>query len=414
MRIRRATGSDIDSIATLLSKSFLEDPSIIRVNLEGNPRYSLSDMYVVEDITSPSHVEVAGCLRITPFEVYSRCTKLSMGGIAAVAVLPEARRRGIAEALMEDALRKMYETGYPISILFPFKHNFYEKFGYGYVGSIAQYEFSPNNILNFEERSHVRSFIRSDRNVLKKVFQRYVQNHGSFTVLRNDSFWESVVFPKFKDAYVYDDGEIKGYVVCEISKEHEAFNAIDAGIVLDIKEFVAVDAAANRGLWGFLHALGEQVSRIRFLGPASYPMSLFLREPREYSFRRIFFEYRTFYTIAAGFMLRIINVRDALSKLRHTIETPFDIVVKINDGNLPQNARVFNVHVHNGETVVDETNQKIQFETDIKIFSQIYAGFIKPSDALKYGFARCEPQIVEKLDRLFAAPAPFIYQFDIF
>ena len=164
-------------------------------------------------------IGIAGCLRITPFEVYSRCVKMPMAGIAAVAVPPEARRRGIAEALMEDALRKMYEMDYSISMLFPFKHQFYEKFGYGYVGNLMQYEFAPNNILNFQERSHVRAFRKADKNKLKKVLQQEIQTRGSFTLLRSEKFWDLVVFPKFKDAYVYDDGEVKGYIALEINKD---------------------------------------------------------------------------------------------------------------------------------------------------------------------------------------------------
>ena len=170
----------------------------------------------------------------------------------------------------------------------------------------------------------------------------------------------------------------------------------------------------HRGLWGFLGALREQVTRVKFLAPADYPVHLFLKEPSESHYRRLFFEYKTFSTLASGFMMRIINVPSALSRLRHNIDLPADFVIKISDGNLPMNSRTFNLHVHNGETTIDETRQNVQFESDIEIFSQIYAGFLKPSDALKLGFARGGKLIAAKLDELFKAPAPFIYQYDIF
>jgi predicted acetyltransferase len=428
MIIRQASGSDTDAIATLLSKSFLEDTSIVRVSIENNPRYSLSDMYVIED--KKINAGIVGCLRITPFEVYTRGTRLPMAGIAAVAVQPEARRRGIAEALMEDALRKMYDMDYPISMLFPFKHNFYEKFGYGYVGNVIQYEFEPKNISpngslrdNLlaasqtslgEERSRVRAFTKADRSKVKRVLQQEMQANGGFTVSRNDNFWDLVVFPKFKDAYVYDDGEVKGYMVFEIYKEHGASNGLLGETILNIKEFVGLQAAAHRGLWGFVGALGEQVTRVKFLAPADYPLHLFLREPREPDYRRLFFEYKSFSTLASGFMLRVISVPGALGKLHHNIDSPADFVIRIKDGNLPQNSRSFNLHVHNCETVVDETKQNVQFETGIETFSQIYSGFLRPSDALRFGFAQGEKAIAAKLDELFRAPAPFIYQYDIF
>ncbi len=421
MIIRQASGGDADAIAALLSKSFLEDTSVIRISIENNPRYSLSDMFVVED--KSMNAGIAGCLRITPFEVYSRGVKMPMAGIAAVAVQPEARRNGIAEALMEDALRKMYEMDYSISMLFPFKHHFYKKFGYGYVGNLTQYEFTPNNISNFsgasgmssgKERSHVRAFGKADKSKIKRVLLQEIQTNGSFTLLRPENFWDLVVFPKFKDAYVYDDGELKGYMVFEIYKEPGASNGLTGDTVLNIKEFVGLDASVHRGLWGFVGALGEQVTRVKFLAPSDYPIHLFLREPRESDYRRLFFEYKSFSTLASGFMLRVINIPDALTKLHHTIEAPADFVIKVNDGNLPQNSRPLNLHVHNGETVVDETKRSVQFESDIEIFSQIYSGFLKPSDALNLGFAHGEKATAAKLDELFRTRAPFIYQYDIF
>ncbi|HEY9165634.1 MAG TPA: GNAT family N-acetyltransferase [Candidatus Kryptonia bacterium] len=404
MIIRQANSGDADAIAGLLSKSFLEDTSVIRVSIESNPRYTLSDMYVAEEKAGG----VLGCLRITPFEVCSLGVRMPMAGIAAVAVQPEARRGGIAETLMQDALKRMYEMDYPISMLFPFKHHFYKKFGYAYVGNTFSYEFSPNNISPFAERSHVRPFVKSDRSKVKRVLQQYIERHGRFTPMRNDNFWDLVVLPKFKDAYVYDDGEIKGYVVYELYKDSSSEP------VINIKEFVGLESSAHRGLWGFIGALGDQITRLKFLAPYDYPVHIFLKEPREQSFDRLFFEYKSFATLASGFMLRVINIPAALKLLNHNFEPQVDFVLKVSDGNLQLNSRVFKVHLHSGETVVEEGREPAQFETDIEIFSQIYSGFLNPLDALKYGFARGDTAVAAKISELFRGPSPFIYQFDIF
>ncbi|MCL4538066.1 MAG: GNAT family N-acetyltransferase [Bacteroidetes bacterium] len=412
MIIRQATGSDGDAIAALLSKSFLEESSVIRISIENNPRYTLSNMYVLED--SSLGKGVLACLRITPFDICSRGVRMPMAGIAAVAVQPEVRRHGLADTLMEDALKKMYEMGFPVSMLFPFRHRFYKKYGYAYVGNMMMYDISPSDIRSFPERSRVRPFNKSDRNRVKKILEQEIQTHGSFTPRRNDSFWDLVVLPKFKEAYIYDDGEAKGYLVYELYKEPAPTPGAFGEPIINIKELVGLDAAAHRGLWGFVSALGEQVSRVKFLGPADYPLHLFLKEPREKDYDRLFFEYKSFSTLAPGFMMRVINVRDALSRLRHGIESPADFVLKINDGNLPQNSRPVNVHVHEGETAVDDTGSTVQFESDIEVFSQIYSGFLRPSDAVRYGFATGDASVLSKLDELFRAPLPFIYQFDIF
>ncbi len=412
MIVRRATGGDAEAIAILLSKSFLEDTAVVRVSIENNPRYSLSNMYVLED--KNMFPGIIGCLRITPFEVFSRGVKMPMGGIAAVAVQPEARKRGTANALMEDALQRMYEMGYPVSMLFPFRHDFYRKFGYAYVGNVIQYDFSPANLLNFPERLHVRACSKSDRSTLKKILQQEIQLDRSFTPIRNDNFWDLIVFPKFKDAYIYDDGETKGYIVFDLNKESTGNSGVFGQSVMSIKEFVALDAAANKGLWAFVGSLADQINHVKFLAPPDYPFHLYMKEPRELAFRRLFFEYKTFSTVASGFMLRVVDVQRALSKLRHTLDVRTDFALRIDDGNLPQNTKTLNLHLHSGETIVEETKSPAKFQADIGVFSQIYSGFLKPSDAVRYGFAEAEPSIIGVLDELFRAPSPFVYQFDIF
>ncbi len=421
MVIRKAGSGDGDAIAALLSKSFLEDTAVIRISIENNPRYSLSDMYVAENKDLSGGI--LGCLRISPFEVYSRGVKMQMAGIAAVAVQHEMRRQGLAESLMEDALRKMYEMNYPISMLFPFKHQFYKKFGYSFVGSVVQYEFSPENIADSDavpsngihrEKSHIRAFNKFDKAKLKKLFQQEIQTKGAFTMARKDNFWELVVFPKFRDAYVYDDGEVKGYIAFELYKEQSSQGGLAGDTILNIKEFMGLDASVHRGLWRFIRSLGDQVARVKFLAPADYPFHLFLKEPRESDFRRLFFEYKSLATHASGFMLRVINVPEALRSLRHKIETPSDFVVKVLDPQIPSNSRSFSLHLHTGEVHVEETNRAAQFESNIEVFSQVYSGFLRPSDALWFGYAKGDGNVGSKLDELFRAPAPFIYQYDIF
>lgn len=413
MLIRQANSSDAESISLLLSKSFIEDQNIVRMSIENNPRYHMSDMYVVEDKLLSSGI--LGCLRITPFEVYARGERMPMAGLAAVAVLPEARRRGIAELLVEDSIRKMYEFGYPISMLYPFRHRFYKKYGYAFVGSAVQYEIPTNEILNFEERTDVRTAQRSDRVKIKKVFNDNIERNGSFTIARGDNFWEMVVFPRVHDVYIYEGPsvtvgkkECTGYIMYELAKE------ANQEPVLNVKEIVGLDSKAHRALWGFIGGLQEQVSKVRFLAPADYPMHLFLREPIEHNFRRLFFEYKTFGTLASGFMMRIINVKDALKYLVTPTDSPIDFSIQIKDSLIGLNCRVFQVHIHSGETVVEEGRSPAQVEMDVETFSQIYSGHLRVRDAVSYGLADIDMALVQKLDRVFEWKQPFIYQFDVF
>ncbi len=53
-----------------------------------------------------------------------------MGGVAAVATLPAARRLGYVRRVFTDLYTGMREAGMPVSALYPFRASFYERLGY--------------------------------------------------------------------------------------------------------------------------------------------------------------------------------------------------------------------------------------------------------------------------------------------
>lgn len=69
-----------------------------------------------------------------------------MGGVAGVAVLPEARRRGLARQNVSMILQHSYEEGQPFSTLYPFRESFYERLGYVGLTPVRMVEFNPLNL----------------------------------------------------------------------------------------------------------------------------------------------------------------------------------------------------------------------------------------------------------------------------
>lgn len=53
-----------------------------------------------------------------------------MAGIAGVATLPHARRRGYATSLLTELLGMMRDSGHAVSALYPFRQSFYARFGF--------------------------------------------------------------------------------------------------------------------------------------------------------------------------------------------------------------------------------------------------------------------------------------------
>jgi len=109
MKIRQAKSIDIDDIAYIISTSFLiSDFHGLRENIIDNPRYSYKDIIVVEN-----NEEIIACTKIIPLKVSFKGKIVDAGGISAVAVLPEYRKRGVADMMLRDALKRMFEAKYP-------------------------------------------------------------------------------------------------------------------------------------------------------------------------------------------------------------------------------------------------------------------------------------------------------------
>jgi predicted N-acetyltransferase YhbS len=76
-----------------------------------------------------------------------------MAGVAGVATLPLARRRGFARELVTALLARMRDSGYAVSALYPFRPSFYQRFGYVGLPRTRTVTFSPScfaDLLNAE------------------------------------------------------------------------------------------------------------------------------------------------------------------------------------------------------------------------------------------------------------------------
>jgi predicted acetyltransferase len=403
MKIRQAKSIDIDDITYIISTSFLiSDFHGLRENIIDNPRYSYKDIIVVEN-----NDEIIACTKIIPLKVSFKGKIVDAGGISAVAVLPEYRKRGVADMMLRDALKRMFEAKYPFSLLYPFQHRFYRKYGWEYIGSAMFYEIEPSNIQLFDERLNVRKMKNSEREKIKKVYAEKIKT-VNFALWRNDAFWTRVIFPNFPNPYVYDDGEIKGYVSFEMKKGEKA------QVEIDIKEFVSLTPEAYRGLWGFFASLSEQVSRIRYLAPPDEPLFDVIIEPREKDFKRPFFEFKSYASICSGFMARLVNLEEAM-KLFTTANAPDgEVVIEINDSLIPENNLKFKITVENLNVSVQKTNDNADVKTDIGTFTQIISGFVKSTSLYQTGKIQGRDKDLKFLDCLFTDSLPFMFQFDIF
>lgn len=98
----------------------------VRERMQENQQFYAEHTTVVAEVDG---VAVADASAV-PMRQNVRGVIYRMAGIAGVATLPQARRRGYASALVTELLGMMRDNGYPVSTLYPFRPSFYGCLGF--------------------------------------------------------------------------------------------------------------------------------------------------------------------------------------------------------------------------------------------------------------------------------------------
>lgn len=124
MVIRKAHSED-KLFHTKLAMYSYNPPENVREILDKKFEFYTNQYYSVEEQGT-----IIGRARLIPFEQSIRGSWKRMGGIASVASAPDSRRRGHIRNLMHFLLEEMHDENTAISTLYPFKEEFYARFGY--------------------------------------------------------------------------------------------------------------------------------------------------------------------------------------------------------------------------------------------------------------------------------------------
>ncbi|HYN87545.1 MAG TPA: GNAT family N-acetyltransferase [Ardenticatenaceae bacterium] len=343
--------------------------------------------------------------------------EMAAGLIASVAVPPEHRRRGYARALMGGVLDEMYQARLPLSMLFPFSTAFYRSLGYGLVNLNWYLDIPPSAFPAYSERLAVRRATPDDEGAIRACHERarcQPQNNG--WPARTEWEWQNRVWKPEQDVVVYsNNGTIEGYLIYTLTWNRET-STIPAKVI----EWVATSEAAWRGLAGFLGALGEQATVVTYNAAQGNPLLLALREP--YSAGRTAAEF-VFYQAArlvSGFMLRVVHLTSALRARRYPPTLVADVVLRVDDPQLPGNGEPLHVHIENGAASVAPAvggfhrGQPATVETDIASFSQLFAGFMSGEQARTLGRLDASPTTCALLTEAFSTSPFYLHQADWF
>lgn len=288
-----------------------------------------------------------------------------MGGIGAVATLPEYRRQGGIRGCFEAALPDMYARGYDFSYLYPFSTVYYRQFGYEccvqkmkwtvHLGQLKVPQ-QPGTVCLAEKNRPMTQAIREVDQVLEKRFNMMVRHRDS------DYKWTTETDPAVKQEFTYvwfdEENRPGGYTTFKPANEADGRNLV-------CSRFCFVGQEGFWGLMGLFRSLAADHTYLKFDTPVLPALQYLMPE---WSLGA------AGWTLQANAgMVRVINVKNVLEKARY--RGSGQVTLEIRDPQIPENAGRYRVAFADGKAEsVEVSPAPADAVMDISAFSALICG----------------------------------------
>ncbi len=278
------------------------------------------------------HQKLVACYRQFAYDLNFAGATFKMAGVGAVSVGIPYRGQGIARWMLTQALKDYRETGFLLSMLYPFRHSFYRKLGWARVGETHQYRVSSQHVPLFNERSRITAYHPAQETDIQRLYHERVSHHNGW-LYRHPWQWEAFFKPKAgRELYVYREGEaVLGYAVLEFTE----LEPEKTQLAVKVREWVAATPAAYRGLVGFLGSLRDQVTTVIWNTFPDDPFPHLLQEQRidpALTTPPLLLDFMVpFGAIAGGFMWRLVNPQAAIARRSIPSVSPFALTFQLTD-----------------------------------------------------------------------------------
>ena len=351
---------------------------------EKNPRLDPEQVYVVEE-----DGEVRATAAVLPLEVFLERRTVPMGGIAAVATHAAYRRRGYAGELMQAALRGMRERNVHLSMLHPFAHSYYRRYGWELASEAINYDLKPTELPTSPAQKRVRAYRDGDLPRMMTLLEEEASRHPLF-VRRGEGRWRQIFTSGEQEAAVYEvEGCVEGYLLYK-QAEGDSLPRI-----LVLSELVATTPEARKALISFAAAFDPTAFAVKYSVPRGEPLHPHL--PNSFVDTRI----------NPGFMLRLVSVEGVLGLLdcrSDVLGAP--LVLEVEDDVIAENAGEY---VIGGKGAIRGVEPEVRVALDVRQLAQLYAGYLSTRQLAHQGKLRPNSaKALELLEKFFPPSDPYV------
>lgn len=337
---------------------------------------------------------VVGGLVTIPMGQFFGHQRVTMIGVAGVAVAPEARGRGAATTLMQSALRRLYRAGAALSTLYPAIHGLYRQVGYEIAGGQYRVRVPARGIGVIDRSLTVRAMEKGDMRSVRTLYRTCASTRPGW-LDRGDYIWDRVTGHSRKrddPAFVVvGDKGIEGYVIYHQKSNGEWYD-------LEISGLVGRTPQASMRLLGFLADHRSLARDIVWYGGVDDPMLSLLPERGA----RV--------ELAEPWMLRIVHVENALAERGYPRGISARLDLEVHDDTLRGNRGKYILDVDGGKGQV-KTGGRGLLQLDVRALAALYSGHMSPHRLVELGAVKGSPRAIATAATIFAGPPPSLRDF---
>lgn len=327
--------------------------------------------YEYKPHTGPSEIwgfgsPATSAMVIHDFGVWFDGHLVNATGVGGVASLPESRGQGGIREIFAALLPAWRENDVVFSLLYPFSHRFYRKFGYELVQRMHRYTLPMESLAGFP--CEAAAELLTDFSSLQKLHRDFGVAHNLY-ILRKDAQWNHFKKDPFLTrTYTYRVGK-DAYVTF---RPQDPARGQD-GYTLKVLDMAYQNSASLRALFGFLYGLRAQYSQVMLELPPSVPLMHMIPECYDVSL-----------SVVAKGMARIVHVQRALELMRYPQEAG-SFTLQVSDAFLPANSGCYVIRYENGHAIsvtMDDFCGRPDLIVSIQVLTQLVSGSLTLEEAL--------------------------------
>jgi len=357
-----------------------------------NNRYKSENTLVV---THDNHI--ASALQMLPYTIQLRGVQMKTSYLVGVSTWPEDRGKGYITRLLHYALEEMRKRGQWVSILLPFKYEFYRKYGWETCYSHVLFDGSVESFDSYTGMVEISGQFRpvnADKDIplLAQSYSQFTKQLNGF-VERDSLDWARLLKDINLDsgyAYLYMQGEnVLGYMIYYIKNRQ-----------LSIREMSFSDEKSKLEMLRFAVNHSDMIDHIQWKSPAIYIYNPLLQK------------YGIKWSENPFVMGRIVDAAKALETiLQKYKDVKLDFTIQIIDPFLDWNNKTYRIKSTTQSVSISPTTQTPDFTISITVLAQLLWGYISLYQAIHHQLiVVSNPTKLKQISTIFYETIPYIYE----